>query len=394
MPKQLRLRRSFVAIVKETSYSSSKKTIMSIRLYKDKKTGEIVPNKWVIDFYPQGRKGKQIRQVVSRVSEAQAKSIELVLRRQFSNAPMRHDPMVMDAWPDWLKSCAREYAPTTMKDIEWAGLKLLDHFGPWHLSRLNRHLFEQYMDKRRAQTWRPPIKNPDPEKKYAPGKPEGKARINTELKYFGLFLKFCIGKGYMLKLPFDPPKFHRLPKKQKVLPSLNEVDQLLSFLPRDAYLAVLLYQDAGLRRTEGLQLKGEDVLLDDGVLCVLGKGNKMRFVPISTDRLRTALKDTLEKKPIGYLMINPKTEEPYKDLSKTIKGTAERVGISKNIYNHLFRHSHTTNSLEAGMDLETIRQNLGHADIKTTQMYLHSKLKHRVKEGMKLQQYMLAAKKQ
>ena len=366
---------------------------MSIRPYKDK-TGQIVPGKYILDFYPLGRKGKQVRQIVSNVTEAQAQTLELTMRRKYSNAPMRHDPMVIDVWPDWLKSCAREYAASTMKDIEWAALKLLEHFGRWHLSRLVLPLFEQYMDKRRLQTWRPPIKNPNPEKTYSPGKPVSKSRINTELKYFGLFLKYCREKGHMLPLQFDLPKFRRLPKTEKILPSLDEVDTLLKHCHADAKLAVMLYHDAGLRRGEGLDLKAEDVLLDDRVLSIIGKGNKQRFVIIKSNRLHAALKERVEKIKVGYLMRNPRktVPTPYKDLRKAIEAAAERAGISKNIFNHLFRHAHTTRSLEAGEDLEVVRINQGHEDISTTQLYLHTKLEHRIREAKKFEEYLRSTK--
>ncbi|HBG07711.1 MAG: hypothetical protein A2075_09310 [Geobacteraceae bacterium GWC2_58_44] len=359
---------------------------MSIRPYKDKSTGLVTPGKFVIEYYPQGRKGAQVRQTVSGVTLAQAQAMELQLRRQYA-PDVKHDPKVVDVVPDWLKDASLEYAPTTMTDIGYALKKLLEHFGQWKLSRLNLELFQAYMRKRMTDTWRPVVHNPDPEKTYAPAKPIGKRRINTELKYMGLLIKYCIGKHHMLPLPFKIPKFVKLPKTLTVLPSLDEVDAMLLKCHDDARLAVLLFAEGGLRKSEALNLRAENVLLDDDIILVRGKGDKERFVPLVSTRLRDELARRIKKKPTGYLLENPKTGQPYKDLRKAIEGAAERAGVSKNVYNHLFRHAHATNLLEAGADLETVQHNLGHADIKTTQIYLHTKLKHRIKESKKLEQY-------
>ncbi len=361
---------------------------MSVRPYKDKHTGLIVPGKYIIDFYPQGRKGKQVKQVVSQVTLAQARGLELALRRQHSQV-VPHDPKVVDVMPDWLKSYALDHAASTVADIEYALKRLLEHFGQWKLSRLTLPLFEDYMRKRLSHTWRPPVRNPDPEKTYAPPKPTGKKRINTELKYMGLFLDYCIKEKHMLPLTFTIPKFKNLPRTEKVLPSVSEVDLLLTKCHANARLAVMLYNDAGLRKSEALTLRAEHVLLDDDVMLVKGKGNKERFVPIVTDQLRQELKRRIEKKPTGYVLTSPRGDgtQPYKDLRKAIENAAERAGISKNIYNHLFRSNFATEMLESGADLDTVQHNLGHADIKTTQIYLRTKIRHRIQQSTKLEAY-------
>ncbi len=366
---------------------------MSVRPYRDKKTGDIVPNKFILDFYPKGRKGKQVKVVVDDVTEAQAHTLELACRRQANNTPVGHDPKVIDVWPDFLIHYARDHTESTIIDIQYAAVKLMAHFGDWHLSRLTLPLCEQYLDSRSKDLWRPPITGKrDPNKIYAPAKPISKGRINTELKYFSAFLTYCVAKAHMLPLMFPLPKFKRLPKVHPILPSLDEIDRLLPLLHDAAYLALLLYHDAGLRRDEALNLQTKDVMLDDSAMSVIGKGRKQRFVIIKTDRLRQALEKRLAEVKSGGLLVNPDTGQPYKDLSKAIKNAAEKAGISLRIYNHLFRHAHATRSLEAGESLENVRQDLGHADIGTTQGYLHVMLESRRKDAEKFEEF-LAAKK-
>jgi integrase len=350
---------------------------MSVIPYKNKK-GELVPGAFLIDCYPEGGKGREVKKVVKNTTLAKAQLIELNMIRQGSQAPPPHDPTVNQVWQEWLKEYARDTKPSTIIDVTYASGRLLPWFGTWHLSRLTLPLFTGYMDKRRADLWRPPIKNPAPDKTYAPGTPVSKGRINTELKYFGLFLKYCKKQGYMLALPFDIPKFKKLPKRTPNLPRENEIIALLAKCHDDARLAVLLYNDAGLRRNEGLDLTVENVFLDDDILVVIGKGDKERHVVITTDRLKEELRERIEKVRTGLLMRNIKTGQAYKNLRKAIEGAADRAGVKKNIYNHLFRHAHLTGLHDAGVPVGDIQEQAGHADIKTVMGYIHSGTERRV----------------
>lgn len=360
---------------------------MSVVPYKNKK-GELVPSAFEIICYPEGSKGKQLRKVVKNCTKAQAQLIELALIRTSVDTPPAHDPKVKDVWHEWLKNYARDAAPRTVSDMLNASKRLLPHFGGWHLSRLTLPLFEEYMDKRAQDTWRPPVKNPDPEKTYRPPKPIGKRRINTELKYFKLFLDYCTAKKYMLPLHFAVPKFRKLPKRTFSLPAVSEVDNLLLKCHEDARLAVLLYHDAGLRKDEALTLEVRDILLEDELIHVIGKGDKERYVAIATDRLYEELETRVAKVGKGLLMCNKKTKKPYSDLRKAIKGAADRAGIKKNIYNHLFRHTYTSRSYEAEVPLPDIQEQLGHADIKTSRHYIHVTTGKRVARSKKLDQYL------
>ncbi len=349
---------------------------MSVRPYKNKK-GEIVPGAYLINCYPNGAKGKEIKKVVKDTTLAKAQLIELALIRQNINAPPPHDPTVNQVWHEWLKDYARDNAESTISDIGYASGRLLPWFGTWHLSRLTLDLFTGYMDKRRKDLWRPPIQNPDPNKEYAPGKPTGKSRINTELKYFGLFIKYCIKKKYMLPLTFEIPKYKKLPIRTPNLPNQTEIDRILARCHDNAKRALMLYNYAGLRKMEALELKVEDVFLDDGIIRVIGKGDKEREVAI-VGPLFEALQDRIEKVKTGYLICKPKTGEPYKNLCKAIQAAADRAGVSKNIYNHLLRHNHMSELHDAGVSLADIQEQAGHADIQTTRRYVHVKAQRRV----------------
>lgn len=384
---------------------------MAVRPFADK-AGNIVPRKFTIEWYtprrpddPKGTKPKQHKMVVEDVSEAEANQMYLQLRRT-AGTPVRFDPTVKDIAAEWLDHYRIDHEASTVKDVEWALVSLLKHFGSCRLSALTLPLFEQYMRKRQETLWRPPItgkKNPD--KTYQPGKPISKSRINTELKYITLMIKWAVSRGHMLQPAFEIPRFKRLPKKTLVTPEPAAVDKLLGKCDAKTALAVMLYHDAGLRRTEGLRLRVDNVHLDqaytawlstregdeppdNSYLIVQGKGNKERVVIVASDRLHQALAERIKEVQTGYLFLNPKTQEPYKDLKKLIQSAARRAGTDDGVYNHLFRHAHATNSLEAGKDLEALREDLGHGSIATTQRYLHQRLGHRRAQAEKLKRHL------
>lgn len=349
---------------------------MSVRPYKNKK-GEIVPGAYLINCYPEGSKDKEVKKVVKDTTLAKAQLIELAIIRQSVHTPPPHDPTVNKVWHEWLKEYARDSAKSTVSDISYASGRLLPWFGRWHLSRLTLDLFTGYMDKRRADTWRPPIKNPDPDKEYSPGKPTSKSRINTELKYLGLFIKYCVTKKYMLPLPFEIPKFKKLPIRKPNLPNQKEIDRILAKCHKNARLALMLYNYAGLRKNEALLLQAEDVFLDDGIIRVVGKGDKQREVAI-VGPLYDELVERLKTVKSGYLICKVKSKEPYKNLCKAIQAAADRAGVGKHIYNHLLRHNHLSELHDSGVSLADIQEQAGHADIQTTRRYVHVKTQRRV----------------
>ena len=365
---------------------------MTVKPYRNRK-GEIVPDAWEICWYETAGEGlpkRERKKVVKNTTEANARLIGIALLRTPTETQEQHNPTVNDKWHEWLRSYSRDNSAGTITDIEYASLRLLPHFGTWRLSDLTQPLCENYMDKRLTDTWRPPIKNPDPKKTYAPAKPISKRRINTELKYFKLFLDYCIERKYMYPLPFVIPKFRKLPKRSASIPSVSEVDALLTHCHSDALLAVLLFHDAGLRKSEAFGLTVDDLLLDDDLIHVIGKGDKERYVAIPTTRLKAALDERARQRQYGLLLPNPRTGEPYKDLRKAIEGAADRAGIHKRIYQHLFRHTYISRSHEAGVPLPEIQEQAGHADISTTRGYTHLSTRHRVQQAKLLDKHLLS----
>jgi integrase/recombinase XerD len=136
----------------------------------------------------------------------------------------------------------------------------------------------------------------------------------------------------------------------------------------------LLYS-SGLRVSELVLLKIEDVNFDAGFLRVIGKGSKERIVPLhrrALKRLKNYLQDErpriLKKKQSPFLFVtrrgSPMTRQRF---WQTIKNFGKKIGIE--ISPHAMRHSFATHLLEGGADLRSVQKLLGHSDISTTQIY-------------------------
>ena len=110
----------------------------------------------------------------------------------------------------------------------------------------------------------------------------------------------------------------------------------------------------------------------------LGKGKKQRQVPLSPRLLEALRTYWKEYRPKALLFPGATPEKPYAGTSiqKTIKASARRAGLKKNVTPHTLRHSYATGLLEAGVDILTISRLLGHSSFTTTIVYLHVRQTH------------------
>jgi integrase/recombinase XerD len=180
------------------------------------------------------------------------------------------------------------------------------------------------------------------------------------------------------------------PRAWKILPkslSLEEIDRLLhapdTTTPRglrDRALIELLYA-TGLRVSELVALRPEDVHLEAGYLTTTGKGRKQRLVPVGDEAaewigryVREARPLLLGKRRSPRLFVNARGGGPgitRVGFWKILKGYAKAVGLARQVSPHVLRHSFATHLLERGADLRAIQMMLGHADLSTTQIYTH-----------------------
>jgi integrase/recombinase XerD len=181
------------------------------------------------------------------------------------------------------------------------------------------------------------------------------------------------------------------PKLWRLLPdflSPDEVNALLQVYSnrvkdpltlRNRTILELMYS-CGLRVSETVNLRLDNLKFDEGIIRVTGKGNKERIVPIGLpaerllqkylDNVRPELLKENIDESIVFLSNNGRILDRER-VWGIIKEAAKLAGIKKNIHPHTLRHSFASHLLANGADLRVIQEMLGHADISTTQIYTH-----------------------
>jgi integrase/recombinase XerD len=211
------------------------------------------------------------------------------------------------------------------------------------------------------------------------------ATIHRQISALRTYFKFLVGEGHLSR---NPSERLESPKRWRTLPTVltsAEVDRLLAAPNTDEPLAIRdralleLGYATGARVSELVGLKLPNILFEEGLARVFGKGAKERLVPVGRRALGAValyareIRPTLDRgKSRGVLFLNARgTPLSRVGAWGIIKGAAKRAGLTKRVTPHTLRHSFATHLLEGGADLRAVQEMLGHADLATTQMYTH-----------------------
>jgi len=208
-------------------------------------------------------------------------------------------------------------------------------------------------------------------------------RILSGLRHFFLYL---VGEDTIAINPLEHINGPSLGKYLPTVLSFDEVEKLLGAIDmsapegqRNRAMLELLYA-SGLRVSELVNLKLEQLYLEVGLLKVIGKGNKERLVPTSADAKKhielyiETTRKGVQPKPgeDHFVFLNRRGAHLSRVMVFTIiKDLAAKAGIAKNISPHTFRHSFATHLVEGGADLRVVQEMLGHQSITTTEIYSH-----------------------
>ncbi|MFZ2312857.1 MAG: site-specific tyrosine recombinase XerD [Methylobacter sp.] len=208
------------------------------------------------------------------------------------------------------------------------------------------------------------------------------ARILSSLRRF---------YGYYIRensITVDPTALIEAPHIGRPLPaSLSEKDvELLLNAPevtnplgfRDRTMLEMLYA-TGPRVSELVNLKFEQISFRQGVVRIIGKGNKERLVPVGEEAMSwlesymsQARKDILGERQCDFLFVTNRGDSMTRQAFwHIIKRHAKKAGISKELSPHTLRHAFATHLLNHGADLRVVQLLLGHSDLSTTQIYTH-----------------------
>lgn len=200
-------------------------------------------------------------------------------------------------------------------------------------------------------------------------------------------LRHRLGRGL---LDSDPSAGLRAPKAPRKLPQVLDPDEATRLVEtstdgplglRDRAMLELFYS-SGLRLSELCRLRWVDLDLADGLVRVLGKGSRMRVVPVGRHAREAllALRDDASGSAYAFVFTG-RGDGPIhpRSVQKRIKLLAQSQGIWKRVHPHLLRHSCASHLLESSGDLRGVQEMLGHADIGTTQIYTHLDYQHLAK---------------
>ncbi len=211
------------------------------------------------------------------------------------------------------------------------------------------------------------------------------ASIRRGVSALRTYFKFLIADGHVMR---DPTERLETPKKWRTLPDVLTVADAEKLLNQPTSEDPLGYRDramlelgygCGLRVSEWIDIGVKDVLLDDGVVRVIGKGSKERLVPLGRSAIKAlAVYLNLQRPSLehgegeGKLFLNARGR-PLTRMGawKILRKYVDRAKIKKHVSPHTLRHSFATHLLEGGADLRAVQEMLGHADISTTQLYTH-----------------------
>lgn len=183
-------------------------------------------------------------------------------------------------------------------------------------------------------------------------------------------------------------------KESKLLPRIiprEEIEQLLNYMYthkdkrsertykfwlRDIAVIEMFFA-TGARVYEISNIRAENVNLNSGLIRIMGKGGKERYIPVVTKEILEVLQEyythNIEAiKASGFFFVNSKGERyTEQSIRLMLKKYTRLAGIERNITPHMFRHSFATYLIEEGIDISCVQEILGHSSIKTTQIYIH-----------------------
>jgi len=213
-----------------------------------------------------------------------------------------------------------------------------------------------------------------------------KVTISRKVAALRSFYRYLLREG---KVRFNPAELVELPRCEKHIPVVLSVDEILSLLRvnfpedpaglRDRAMIELFYS-AGIRLSELTGLDIDDLDFTRGLLKVRGKGRKERIVPVGREAL-TAIgvylkrRGELAAKRAGLgsdvpLFISTRGERMNRrGVARVVERVVLQSGIGRKISPHTLRHTFATHLLDAGADLRSIQEMLGHESLSTTQKY-------------------------
>jgi len=212
-----------------------------------------------------------------------------------------------------------------------------------------------------------------------------KTSVSRKIASLRSFYRYLLKEG---KIGLNPAELVQLPRTEKYIPSVLSVDEIQALLgvrfgddetgSRNRAIMELFYS-TGIRLSELTGMNIADLHFEEGLVKVRGKGRKERIVPVGSAAIN-AVQDYLIRRHASQETEAPSEEEPLflnakkrrmnpRDVARVVEQAVKESGIQKRVSPHVLRHSFATHLLDAGADLRSIQEMLGHRSLSTTQKY-------------------------
>lgn len=208
--------------------------------------------------------------------------------------------------------------------------------------------------------------------------------LNRKISSLKSFFKYQIRQGNLVKSPMETVISPKITKRLPAFVAEQDMEQLLSHLAfaegwkgYTEKMVIQLFYATGMRLSELIQCKENQLDLSKSVIKVLGKGNKERILPISKE-LGQALAQYIQEKPEQangnpYLFVTEKGKSLQpRAVYSFVKFYLSQVTTLQKKSPHVLRHSFATHLMNNGADLNAVKELLGHASLAATQVYTHN----------------------
>lgn len=323
------------------------------------------------DFYLKGK--RIVRKVPGGITNRQlAQQFENNLKLRMLKGEIGiggTDPDLHSLVQEYLKYSRTNKAPASWRRDELALRTFITITGHQKLSDLTPRSIEHYKHKRLEMV--------------------SKRTVNLEIT----MLKAMLNKMVQLEvIPENPIKAAAVIRGpvSKTLEFLTgkEVDSLLASLTPTYYPIIYTFLKTGLRKSELIYLEWDDVNFDKMQIRVVNKqahttkSYRPRYIPM--DKKLVEILKSLKPTKNPYVFVTARDTQRNNNLITNLKRAARRAGIKKNVTVHMLRHTYASHLVMAGVDLVTVKELLGHADIHTTLRYAHLAPDHLKEAAAKL----------
>jgi integrase/recombinase XerD len=327
--------------------------------------------RFIVDYWPNGRRGGRRQRTIP------AATIQEALKTEKAIMGVKHKPVaivsplstVADLFPEYLRWMVRpasgnnangsklqkfHRAVTTWHDVSGSWERDLKRiFGQYAVVTIDAAHYSLY------QTMRGKVSN---------------RTINKELDYFSGFLKWC-RREKKLSIPRVDYEKLTCARHSPIVLSPGEIIKIIDAAESEpVYHALLIFlYILGVRISAARGVKVEDFDFENRRVRVVLKGGDEKLLPV-TDHVIESVKRVIKLKNLKagqYVFSVTKDGDPIQNIRKAIARICKRASVTKKVYPHLFRHTHGTHLIEAGVNTRTVQDMMGHAEITTTEGYTH-----------------------